>query len=358
MKLVLGCCTYSILLLFGCNNQSNSIHPELKPIVESVYANASIKAAEQYTVYPAMFGKILDFNITEGSPIVAGQIIAHLDHASASLSAETATEARALSKSNSNQIQEIEALLATAKNQAEMDSLNYQRQQNLWNKQIGSLTQLESRRLAMTASKNNVKSLQVKLSITKKQLSFNQIQAQNNNGIAQNNLKDFDVKSDIGGQVFQLLAEKGEWVSPQKPIAIIGNSHDFFIQLEVDEVDIAKIAINQLVFISLDAYKNESFKGHVSHITPIMNAKTQSFEVMAVFDELPKKLYPGLSAEANIVINKKEEALLIPVACLNNNAVRTKNGDVKVKVGLRNLEFVEILEGLNPQSDILMPKNK
>ena len=90
-----------------------------------------------------------------------------------------------------------------------------------------------------------------------------------------------------------------------------------------------------------------------------MNAKSQSFEVEAVFDEKPDQLYPGLSAEVNIVIAQKDKALLIPLSCIDkNNVVKTKDGDVTVKTGLRNLEFVEVLEGLTDQSEILMPKGK
>jgi hypothetical protein len=51
--------------------------------------------------------------------------------------------------------------------------------------------------------------------------------------------------------------------------------------------------------------------------------------------------------------------LLIPVVCLGkDNVVATEDGDVVVKPGLRNLEYVEILEGLTPTSKILAPKAK
>lgn len=260
---------------------------------------------------------------------------------------------------SAKQLQEIQAQLSTAVEQAKLDSLNYKRQQNLWAQNIGSLSQLEAKKLAAAASKNAVKALQSKLALAQSQLSFNQKQAQNNQGSASKNLSEFDIRSDISGEVYQLLAEKGEWVSPQKPIAIVGNSGDYLIHMEVDEVDIAKIQVGQTAIIALDAYKGLSYKGHVTRIIPIMNAKSQSFEVEAVFDEKPGQLYPGLNAEVNIVINRKEKALLIPLSCIDkNNVVKTKDGDITVKTGLRNLEFVEVLEGLTDQSEILMPKGK
>lgn len=347
------------LLIGGCKDKNNTIHPQYQPIVESVYASATIKAAQQYTLYPGMSGRILNFTATEGDRLSAGHVIAHLDNTSAALSASTAGEAVALSKVSNKQLQEISAQLSTAVEQAKLDSLNYKRQQNLWAQNIGSLSQLEAKKLAAAASKNAVKALQAKLSVAQSQIAFNQKQAQNNQGTAAKSLSEFDVKADISGEVFQLLAEPGEWVSPQKPLAILGNSSDFLIHMEVDEVDIAKVKVGQSVVIGLDAYKGRSFKGHVSRIIPIMNAKSQSFEVEAVFDEKPDQLYPGLSAEVNIVIAEKAKSLLIPITCIDkNNVVKTKSGDVTVKTGLRNLEFVEILEGLTEQSEILVPKSK
>lgn len=354
----LGIVALSVLAL-GCKDKNQSIRPVYQPIIESVYASATIKAAEQYTLYPALSGRILNFTVAEGEMIQAGQIIAHLDNTAAALTANTAGEAVELSKTSAKQLQEIQAQLATAKEQAQLDSLNYKRQQNLWAQNIGSQTQLEAKKLAAAASKNAVKALQSKLSVAQSQLAFNQKQAQNNQGNAAKNLSEFDVKSDIGGQLFQLMAEKGEWVSPQKPLAILGNSSDFLIHMDIDEVDIAKIKVGQTVFIALDAYKEKSFKGHVTRIIPIMNPKSQSFEVEAVFDEKPAQLYPGLSAEVNIVIAQKEKALLIPISSIDkNNVVKTKDGDIAVKTGLRNLEYVEVLQGLTENSEILIPKGK
>ena len=347
------------LLTIGCKDKTETVRPSYQPIVESVYASATIKAAQQYTLYPAMSGRILQFFLKEGDRVSAGQLIAHLDNTGAALSASTAGEAVTLSKMSAKQLQEIQAQLSTAVEQAKLDSLNYKRQQNLWAQNIGSLSQLEAKKLAAAASKNAVKALQSKLALAQSQLSFNQKQAQNNQGSASKNLSEFDIRSDISGEVYQLLAEKGEWVSPQKPIAIVGNSGDYLIHMEVDEVDIAKIQVGQTAIIALDAYKGQSYKGHVTRIIPIMNAKSQSFEVEAVFDEKPAQLYPGLNAEVNIVINRKEKALLIPLSCIDkNNVVKTKDGDITVKTGLRNLEFVEVLEGLTEQSEILMPKGK
>jgi len=135
-----------LLLGVGCKEKSQYITPESKPIIESVYASATINAAEQYTVYPAISGRIISFSTQEGNNILAGGLIAHLDNTSSALNAATAKEASDLSQLGEKQIQEVAAQFATATEQAKLDSINLKRQQNLWAQQIGSLTQLEAKK--------------------------------------------------------------------------------------------------------------------------------------------------------------------------------------------------------------------
>ena len=90
-----------------------------------------------------------------------------------------------------------------------------------------------------------------------------------------------------------------------------------------------------------------------------MDQKNQSFTVEAVFDELPEKLFPGLSAEVNIITHIKPKALLIPLSYLGkNNKVNTDKGEVEVKTGLRNMQWVEILEGISANTALFEPEMK
>lgn len=124
-------------------------------------------------------------------------------------------------------------------------------------------------------------------------------------------------------------------------------------------MDISKIKVNQTAIVSLDAYPDRAFRAHISRIVPIMDPKNQSFTVEAIFDEIPEKLYPGLSAEVNIITGLKPNVLLIPLSYLGkNNQVNTEQGLVTVKTGLKNMEWVEILDGLSANSSLLEPEKK
>ncbi|MDJ0646791.1 MAG: HlyD family efflux transporter periplasmic adaptor subunit, partial [Flavobacteriaceae bacterium] len=160
----------------------------------------------------------------------------------------------------------------------------------------------------------------------------------------------------INGKVYALYKEPGEIVSTREPLAAVGSALNFIIEMLVDEVDIVRIAENQEVLISLDAYEGLVFKGSVTKIYPKKDERNQTFTVEALFHTPPKKLYPGLSGEANIVIAKKDNVLAIPKAYLiDENKVKTDDGLVEITIGLENMDLVEVVAGINESTYIYKP---
>jgi hypothetical protein len=107
----------------------------------------------------------------------------------------------------------------------------------------------------------------------------------------------------------------------------------------------------------MDSYKGQSFEAVVEKIYPIMNDRTKSFTVDARFVKQPAALYPNLTCEANIVIQQKEKALLIPRNyLLEGDYILLENKEKKkVTVGLKDYQQVEILSGLTVNDYILKP---
>ena len=143
----------------------------------------------------------------------------------------------------------------------------------------------------------------------------------------------------------------GELINTATPIATLGSSNPFIIEMLVDEVDIVKVVLGQQVVINLDAYKGEVFTAKVTKILPKKDERNQTFKVEAIFDTQPKVLYPGLSGEANIVISKRENVLAIPLEyLLDDDKVKTDAGIVAIKTGMRNMEYVEVLSGITEKT--------
>jgi hypothetical protein len=73
--------------------------------------------------------------------------------------------------------------------------------------------------------------------------------------------------------------------------------------------------------------------------------------------EKPAKIYPNISFEASILIKSKQRAVIIPRNyLLNDSSVVMANGDtVKVKIGLKDYQMVEIISGISIDDQLKKP---
>jgi HlyD family secretion protein len=353
-----------ICFLFFCiscaKNEEKTI-PETRNMTESVYASVTIQPDSLYQVYASVAG-ILEKNLVqEGHLVFKETPLIKVVNNMPKLNTENAKLTVSLAKENytgsaailAGIEDEIIAANLTCKN----DSINFYRQKNLWDQQIGSKVAFEAKKLNYQLSKNSLQLLKSKYNRTKNELRTTLKQAENNYQSSLINTKYFTVKSIINGKVYALFKEPGEIVSTMEPLAKIGSATNFVIELLVDEVDIVKISKYQKVIISLDAYSGQVFTGKVAKIYPIKDTRNQTFKVEALFDKVPKILYPGLSGEANIIISKKDAVLTIPISYLiDSDKVKTDNGIVKIKTGLQNMEFVEVISGISKNTTIYKPE--
>tara|TARA_R110002049_G_scaffold265234_2_gene441352 strand:+ start:5643 stop:6689 length:1047 start_codon:yes stop_codon:yes gene_type:complete len=348
------------MLLISCESEGEGIKPERINLIESVYSSIIIEPDSFYKVFAATGGIIDEIMVEEGEQIKKGDPVARVVDDNSILASQNAELEMNLAKQNyegkSNLIKDLQNELAVATLKLTNDSTNFERQKRLWDQKIGSETEFEQRKLAYQTAQNNVSALRRQLKRKQDELQIAFQKSQNNYANSLNKQADFMVTSRVSGKVFELLKEEGESLGQQEPIAYIGSSGRFIIKMQVDEVDIVQVKKDQTVYVTLDAYENKVFEARVEKIIPQMNQETQTFWVEASFIDPPSVLYSGLRGEANIVIEKKENALTIPLAYLIDfNKVITKAETLTVVTGLRSLERVEILEGLDSNTTLIKP---
>lgn len=352
---------WSILLISGCSNQEEKIMPEERDITASVYASVTVQPDSLYQVYAAVGGILDALIVEEGDALDKGDAIVKIVNNQPELNSENARLNLELARENysgSNAVlQSLKDEILATRLQLKNDSLNYFRQKALWEQQIGSKAEYESRELAYSLSRNRLEVLEGNLGRTSNELRTKYIQAQNNYRSARITTEDFTVSSKINGTLYAFYKNPGEIVSTMEPIAAVGKTDDFLVEMLVDEQDIVQIKKGQQVLVTLDAYANQVFEALVSKIIPKKDERSQTFKVEALFKDPPATLYPGLAGEGNIVIGQKKNALTIPRSYLvNGDWVRTDDGIKKVSLGLGNLEYVEIVEGIDKSTALLKPE--
>lgn len=348
-------------LLPSCSSENSTITPVVQDITESVYASGVVKAGRQYDVFSPYGGILLRNLVKPGDTVQPGTPLFMVDNTISSLNSDnarlTAELLREKAGARSNTLMELEKRLRLANEKMRNDSLLLARQRNLWNQQVGSQLELEKRELAFKAALTEYEAIRLQFDQSKLELEKAYRQAVNTQRMAEKQSDDYLIRSQLNGIVYSVLKEPGEWISIQQPIGTLGQSDHFEIELQVDEFDIVRVRKDQQVFISMDSYRGAVFEAVISRIEPMMNPRTRTFRVYALFTKEPPTLYPNLSVEANILVKVAEKALTIPVAYLiDENHVLDANGDtIPVMVGIRNFQWAEILEGLNETSRILQP---
>ncbi|MES1226712.1 MAG: hypothetical protein ABUT20_65160, partial [Bacteroidota bacterium] len=109
--------------------------------------------------------------------------------------------------------------------------------------------------------------------------------------------------------------------------------------------------------VSMDSYKKEVFEASVTKINPLMNPNTRTFTIEARFIKRPSVLYPNLTAEGNIIIREKKDAIIIPRNYLIGDSLVLigKDKTKPVITGLKDYQKVEIVSGLSADESIYSP---
>ena len=168
----------------------------------------------------------------------------------------------------------------------------------------------------------------------------------------------------FAGTIAKIVGEVGEYSTPSPPgvptppaIDLIDDSC-LYVRAPMDEVDAPKIKAGQAVRISFDALPKQSFAGQVKRVAPYVSAlekqaRTVDIEATLSQPEAPGKLLVGYSADVEVILALRENVVRVPTSALQEGArvlVAGADGRLqerKIKTGLANWEYTEVLEGLN-----------
>jgi HlyD family secretion protein len=145
---------------------------------------------------------------------------------------------------------------------------------------------------------------------------------------------------------------------PTPPAIDLIDDSCLYVKAPMDEVDAPKIKIGQPVRITLDALPGKVLPGTVRRVAPYVSAvekqaRTVDVEIEFTQPENTGKLLVGYSADVEIILDGRDNVLRIPTAAIQEggkvllfNPDSGKLEERKIKTGLANWEFTEVLEGL------------
>lgn len=187
------------------------------------------------------------------------------------------------------------------------------------------------------------------------------IQAKAALDIAKKDYEDTFISAPKNGYMGEIIAQEGEIITRQMPIAIFVSSEDnFFIETSVIESNLPLIQANQKVDIKLDILPGEIIKGKLLSISP---EATTSSRMIPIRVELPaslnSKLKPGFSAVCTILIFHKNTIIIPKTAIIKDKSQvyvidpASKPQARDIEIGYTSKNYVEVKRGLTDNEIIV-----
>ncbi|WP_431209563.1 efflux RND transporter periplasmic adaptor subunit [Puia sp. P3] len=355
--------TTALAMIFCCGCQQNPvIHATRKQMIETVYASGKITPVHEYSQSALCTGTIVRKLVKDGDTIKKGQLLYLVSNDGALEKANATSKNYAIAEEDlsaqSPRLADLSLALQNAQIKLTGDSLTYHRWKTLWEENIGTRSNLDNCYNNLQVSRNEKEIAEQRYLSAKKDLQISRNNARSLAAEAQKSLNDYSIRSDRDGVVYQTFKESGESVRNNEVVALLGEQGAPLIRLAVDQQDIGKIKPGQSVLIQADATGNTIYEAAVIRIYPVMNDLDQTFRVDAHFTASAIPSFIHGSAEANIVVQQKQNVLVLPhSALLKGDSVtileKRKRRQVQVTTGIRTPDEIEIISGITEMTNIL-----
>ena len=359
-----------------------TVKVERGSIEEVVSELGTLEPWDEIELTPETGGEVAQILVKVGQRVKKGEPLLVFDtsdleislkKARAQYKAAQAELEKALKKPEEVELKQREAAYQQALVAYEEAKDTYEKNQKLFATGAISLETLKESERNLRLAEANLEVAEAELEDTKEGTSPEDIailqsqleQIQTDIEVIEKDIQDATVVAPIESTVLSIEIEEGERATEETVLMVLGNVSLMRAVTYINEVDIPKARIGQKVRISVDAFPDQTFWGEVTEIglDGIIQENVVTYPVKIKIPNPEGLLFSGMTVEADIIIEARESALLLPV-----EAVEEKDGEYlvfvkgedgkphprKVKIGLQNESQVEIVEGLQEGEEVLL----
>lgn len=284
--------------------QYKTVEARLGSMTVTVTATGNLQATNQVDVGSELSGIIASVHADYNDRVKVGQTLAQLD--TAKLRKQIQQFAAALDSARSK-VLEAQATVLEARSELQ----RLKRATELSKLKVVSQHDLDAAEAALQRALANEASARAMVSQSQAVLEANQT-----------DLAKAVIRSPINGIVLKRAAEPGQTVAAsfQAPVlfTLAEDLTKMELHVDVDEADVGQVKQAQEATFSVDAYRDRKFVARISQVR--YGSKTVAgvvtYETVLNVDNSDLSLRPGMTATAEIIVNKVENAILIPNAAL------------------------------------------
>lgn len=313
--------------------------------VESTVANTragTVNAHRRAKLAPPTGGQVSRLMVREGDRVVADQVLVELWHDDLTAQLTLAQQ----------QVAQSEAMAEAAKLRAELAEREAARLVELHARDVASEELLDKAASGAKAARADQLAAEAEARVRQAQIAT--IQAALDRTV---------LRAPFAGIVAEVNGEVGEFVTPSPvgiptpPAVDLIDDSSLYVTAPIDEVDAAHVQVGMSVRVTLDAFGKRAFAGKVRRIAPYVldrekQARTADVEVDLLDLPADVHLLAGYSADAEILLAKKDDVLRVPSeAVREGDRVLVVDADGVLAAhaitrGLANWRYIEVTAGL------------
>ena len=300
-------------------------------IVETVAATGKIQPEVEIKLSSEVSGEIIKLPIIEGEQVKKGDLLVSINP----------DLVQALLNQSQAGLQNVKAQLTQAEANLNNLKLNFDRNKALYEKGVISKSDWERTFTDYEVAKANVKSAY-----------YNVQSAQSAVKQSRDNLSRTSIFAPRDGTISKLSVELGERVVGTAQMAgteivRVANLNNMEVEVDVNETDIVKVNVGDSTIVEVDAYLKREFKGVVTEIAntaentlsvdQVTNFKVkvrilpESYkDLSADKPENSSPFRPGMTATVDIITNKKENIIGVPISAIVIKTDTSSAGSKKI----------------------------
>lgn len=270
-------------------------------IVRSVSASGTLEALVTVEVGSQISGQVTQVLVDYNDRVRKGQVLAILDPQNQRSAVEQSQAA----------IQAARAGVAQSQAQVALAQAEYDRQKFLFDRQIVAQAALDTASAALRTARAGVAQANAQVAQQQAQLRANQA-----------TLGRTTIVAPIDGVIIDRQIEPGQTVASGLNVAVLFTLAQDLSRVQalisVDEADIGSVKPGQAVRFTVDAFPNDNFIGTVTRIRalPATEQSVVAYTVEVEAANPDEKLLPGMTANADIVLEERRNVLRVPNAAL------------------------------------------
>ncbi|MFO7296231.1 MAG: efflux RND transporter periplasmic adaptor subunit [Clostridia bacterium] len=168
--------------------------------------------------------------------------------------------------------------------------------------------------------------------------------------------------SPIDGVVSSLSVQTGQMAAQASPPVTVIDMTALILDIRLSEFDVVKVQPGQKVDVYVDAAGSQPVEGVVEWVSPSTDPRSQAYGVRVKIDNSSGKLRPGMFARAVLVLDKKENAVVVPKRAIVRQGDKAyvfvvKGGSVErreVQLGMDGGERIEVISGLKSGEQVVV----